>query len=172
MKLRLLLLACATGSLASFFACNKDDSDSSSADKTTLTIRMGDDPVDAQEVNIDLQEVEIKLEEGDWLSLPTRQGIYNLLAYQNGVDTAIAHGLCPFGSIKEIRLIVGNNNTIRVDGQLHPLTIPSGSESGLKIKIDKKLRERTELVLIDFDADLSIKKENDGYKLRPVIRLR
>eukprot|EP01035_Chromulina_nebulosa_P036072 gene36072-48550_t len=140
MKLRPLLLACFTGLLVFFLACNKEDSDSSSADKTTLTIRMGDDPLDAQEVNIDLQEVKIKLEEGDWLSLPTREGIYNLLAYQNGVDTAIAYGLCPLGIIKDIRLIVGTNNTIRVDGQLHSLTIPSGSESGLKIKIDKKLR--------------------------------
>jgi len=53
---------------------------------------MGHNPVNAQQVNVDVREVTVKFEEDNWWSLPTRQGIYNLLAYRNGRDTAIATG--------------------------------------------------------------------------------
>ncbi len=68
--------------------------------------------------------------------------------------------------------MLGSNNSVKEGGNIYPLKIPSGSESGLKIKIGKKLRTGLESLLIDFDALLSIRKERDGYKLRPVIRLK
>ena len=57
-------------------------------------------------------------------------------------------------------------------GKTYPLTIPSGASSGLKIKINKRLDASIENLLIDFDALLSVKEESDGYKLRPVIKLK
>ncbi|MCW3073435.1 MAG: hypothetical protein JWP69_504 [Flaviaesturariibacter sp.] len=170
MKKTALCFALAAASFA-FYACQKDSSNETS----TLKIRMTDAPLAVEEVNIDLKEVRVKLDRdtAQWQTLQTTAGIYNLLALQNGVDTLIAQGSLPTASVKEIRLILGSNNTIKVDGQTHPLTIPSGSESGLKIKIDKKLRASSiDSLLIDFDAALSVKRENDGYKLRPVIKLK
>jgi hypothetical protein len=67
---------------------------------------------------------------------------------------------------------VGTNNTVQVDGIDYPLTIPSGAESGLKIKLNKNLQATFETLIIDFDAALSISQEADGYKLRPVIKLK
>ena len=61
---------------------------------------------------------------------------------------------------------------VKENGSLYPLTIPSGSESGLKIKIHKELRTSLDSLLIDFDAALSVRKETDGFKLRPVIKLK
>jgi hypothetical protein len=92
---------------------------------------------------------------------------------QNGVDTLIGTGTFPEGTVKEIRLILGTENTIMVDSTSYPLTIPSGAESGLKIKINKKLDQETETLLVDFDAALSVKQEGTGnYKLRPVLKLK
>ncbi|MES2774821.1 MAG: DUF4382 domain-containing protein [Bacteroidota bacterium] len=170
MKLRLMGLFL-VASIA-FVACKKDSAD---AENSNLRIRMTDAPLDVDAVNIDLQSVVVKFdkEDSDWLPLTTLPGIYNLLALQNGVDTLIAHGVFPVVRfVKEIRLIVGSNNTVVVNGQVFPLTIPSGSESGLKIKIDKQLRAPIETLLIDFDAALSIKLEPNGYKLRPVVKLK
>ncbi len=168
MKIKVILFASLMATSLAFVACKKD------TENTTLKIRMTDAPLAVEEVNIDLQRVEVKFDKDSskWMTMQTNAGIYNLLGFQNGVDTLIAQNNFPAGVVKEIRLIVGDNNTIKVDGQVYPLRIPSGSESGLKIKVNKKMQATIETLLIDFDAALSIKKENDGYKLRPVIKLK
>jgi hypothetical protein len=107
----------------------------------------------------------------NWVTLQTNAGIYNLLALQNGVDTLISDVMLPQGKVKEIRLVLGSNNTIKEGGEVFPLTIPSGSESGLKIKVDKELRNSVDSITIDFDAALSVTNEAGGYKLRPVLRV-
>ena len=67
---------------------------------------------------------------------------------------------------------MGSDNTVVVGGKPFPLTIPSGSESGLKIKVSKKLNAALETIIVDFDAALSINLEAGGYKLRPVLRIK
>jgi hypothetical protein len=152
-----------------FAACRKKE------EQSTVRLRMTDKPTALEEVNIDLTGVMVKLDKdtASWLTMQANPGIYNLLALQNGVDTLIAQGSYPTnGIVKEIRLILGNNNTVKENGMVSALTVPSGSESGLKIKVDKKLQATLETLVIDFDAALSVKKESDGYKLRPVIKLK
>ena len=151
-----------------FFGCKKDNANS------TLQIRMTDAPVGLDEVNIDLRQVNVKFatDTAAWVPLQTTPGIYNLLGLQNGVDTLIAEGNFSTNVVKEIRLVLGDNNSIKAYGQIYPLTIPSGSESGLKIKVSKQLNANLETLLIDFDAALSINQEIDGYKLRPVLRIK
>ncbi len=167
MKLR-HLFAIALVTFAAASACKKESAN------TTLRIRMTDAPTALEQVNIDLKEVNIKFasDTGSWVSMGTKAGIYNLLGLQNGIDTLIASGTYPTGNVKEIRLVVGENNTVVDGGQTYPLTIPSGASSGLKIKINKDLRQGLDSLLIDFDAALSVQRENDGFKLRPVIRLK
>lgn len=154
------------------YSCSKD----STSKSTTLKIRLTDNPVNAEEVNVDIQQVRVKFSEDSlqgWMDLDTYAGIYNLLGLQNGVDTLLAVGTIPSDEIKEIRLILGNNNSIKVNGVVYPLTIPSGAESGLKIKINKKLNASLETLLIDFDAALSIHQVGNGdYKLKPVLKLK
>jgi hypothetical protein len=79
----------------------------------------------------------------------------------------------PSEVVKEIRLVLGSDNTIKVNGTVYPLVIPSGSESGLKIKVNKKLEASIETLIIDFDAALSIHEEGAGdYKLKPVLKIK
>ncbi len=92
---------------------------------------------------------------------------YGFIKDSKSSDSLFVHINSLVDRIKE-----GDKVIFEVDGIIYPLTIPSGSESGLKIKVSKKLQATIETILIDFDADLSVKKENDGYKLRPVIRLK
>lgn len=168
MKSKLILFLSLATFILAFTACKKN------AENSTLQIHMTDAPLGIDEVNIDLREVRVKFDRDTaaWVSLQTNAGVYDLLKLQNGIDTLIAQGSFPISTVKEIRLILGPDNTVKADGQIYDLTIPSGEESGLKIKINKKLQATIETLLIDFDAALSIKKENDGYKLRPVIKLK
>jgi hypothetical protein len=157
-------------STAIFFACKKENSSQTS----TLKVRMTDAPAAWDEVNVDLQQVRVNFRDDSsgWVNLQTNAGVYNLLNLQNGVDTLIAQGSVQTGMVKEIRLVLGSNNTIKVNGVTFPLTIPSGSESGLKIKVNKNLTSSLDSLLIDFDAALSIKEQNGSYKLMPVIKLK
>lgn len=165
MTLKLSIAALALGLL--YMSCKKEN--------TTVPVKvlLTDNPTAYEEVNVEIKEVKVKIsEDSGWVSLPTNAGTYDLLKLQNGVTTPIAAGDVPDGVLKEIRFILGSNNTIKANGQVSPLLIPSGSESGLKIKIDKDLQETLNTFTLDFDAALSIKEEPDGYKLRPVIRIK
>ena len=157
-----------------FAACSKDSNDK----PTTLKVRMTDAPILADEVNVDIQAVMVKFRDDPdstkgWADLNTNVGVYNLLGLQNGIDTLLAMGTIPTNDVKEIRFVLGTNNSIKVAGITYPLTIPSGSESGLKIKVNKKLSGPVDSILIDFDAALSIKQNGAGvYHLKPVLKIK
>ncbi len=172
-KIALSLFILSAFSVIVFVACSKDSSDQRS---TTVKVRLTDNPVNAQEVNVDIQQVRVKFAEDSingWATLDTHAGIYNLLGLQNGVDTLLAVGVIPTNVVKEIRFVLGSNNTIKVAGITYPLTIPSGSESGLKIKVNKKLNGTLDSLLIDFDAALSIHQTGAGaYQLKPVLKIK
>ncbi len=170
MKTRNLVFGLLFGlGIIAFESCKKENNGSSN-----LQVRLTDAPVAYDEVNVDIREVRVNFRDDStgWMSLNTNAKIYNLLALQNGVDVLLATGTVPTGLVKEIRLILGNNNTVVVNGTSFPLTIPSGGESGLKIKVNKKLNATLETLIVDFDAALSIKVENGGYKLRPVLKIK
>lgn len=142
---------------------------------TQIQIRLTDEPIDAQEVNIDLKKVIIKGDgETEEFELTTNAGIYNLLDFQNNVDTMIANATLDMEKITEIRFVVGDSNSIMVDDIMYDLTIPSGSQSGLKLKVNLEVGSYSIVeLLVDFDAEKSVKKQGNGvYKLHPVLKLR
>ena len=155
-------------------ACQKDKKEAG----ITLKVLLTDNPVKAEAVNIYIQEVRVKTADQpngteEWITLDTRAGMYNLLELQNGVTTPLAQGTLPNGSAKEIRLVLGTNNHLVVNGQSCALTIPSGAESGLKIKLAKPLQKPIEEVVVDFDAALSIVQTGSNtYILKPVLRVK
>ena len=153
-------------------ACSKDDT----GKNTTVKVRLTDNPVNAEKVNVDIRQVSVKFSDDSikgWINLNTYAGVYDLLGLQNGVDTLLAVGVIPTNVVKEIRFVLGTNNSIKVAGITYPLTIPSGSESGLKIKVDKKLNGTLDSLLIDFDAALSIHQTGVGvYQLKPVLKIK
>jgi len=154
-----------------FFACSKENNNGT----TNLRVKLTDMPVQADSVNVDIQQVRVNF--GDdtlgWVNLGTHAGVYDLLGLQNGVDTLLAVGTVPTNVLNEIRFVLGSNNSIVVNGINYPLTIPSGSESGLKIKVNKQLNGTLDSLLIDFDANLSIHQTGQGtYMLKPVLRIK
>ena len=168
MKMFKFVLALVLVSSVVFVSCKKESG------TTSLRIRMTDAPADWDEVNVDLKQVQVNFRDDSsgWISLDTRDSIYNLLDLQNGLDTLIAQGTVPTETLREIRLVLGDDNSIKVDGQVYPLTIPSSATSGLKIKVNKRLDATIETLVIDFDAGLSVHEEQDGFKLRPVITVK
>ncbi len=153
----------------SFAACKKDPN------QTTLHIRLTDGPGDYQQVNVDIREVRVKTAQdtAQWILLQTNAGIYNLLDFQNGIDTLLAFGPVPPVVLKEVRFVLGPDNSIMKDSIIYPLVTPSAQESGLKVKIDKSLGLDINTFVLDFDAEASVLVQGNGvYKLKPVIKLK
>lgn len=147
----------------------------SNTSETMFNVRMTDAPLGVEEVNIDLELVVLfgSDDERDSIGLGTNAGVYNLLDFQNGLDTLIASSMITLDTVKQVRLILGEDNTIKVDGVLHELKTPSAQQSGLKIKVDVALDSLSIYNLIlDFDAEESIHQTgNNKWMLKPVIKV-
>lgn len=169
-----MLLGVALG----FSSCSKDDDSNSGTSK--MEVRLTDAPGDYSKVLIDIKSVQVHTDgnandnSAGWVTLSNiNPGIYNLLDFSNGKDTLLAASNLPSGRISQIRLILGDNNSLELkDGTPVDLKTPSGQSSGLKVKIDADLvPDVTYVVLLDFDASKSIvQKGNNNYSLKPVIR--
>jgi len=158
-----------------FSACSDDDDNDSG--KAVLSVRLTDTPADYEEVLIDIEDVMINSSEsGDlegWQSLDIMYpGVYDLLDFTNGLDTLLVQRELPAGTISQMRLVLGNNNKVKMDGTYYDLTTPSAQSSGLKFNVHADLIEGINYtVWIDFDAGRSVVDRGNGeYNLKPVIR--
>ncbi len=159
------------------FSCNKTTSVETGTGH--LEVRLTDDPATTFDaVYIDVQQVEVNVSadtgvSSGWHPVPLiRPGIYNLLDFRNGIDTVLAAANLPAGTYSQIRMILGESNSVVVGGQSYPLKTPSAQESGLKFNVHATLTSGIEYRLwIDFDAGRSIVTTGKGaYILKPVIR--
>jgi hypothetical protein len=136
-----------------------------------------DAPGDYEAVTIDLKDVLINRTDTDnnWESLGAVAGKYNLLELTGGVEALIAENEIPAGLIKQVRLLLGPDNTITLKGgTVVKLDTPSAQQSGLKLKFNTELKAGvTYTFILDFDADKSVVRAGDSgkYNLKPVIRV-
>ena len=161
---------CVVLALSLFFSCS--DKESTPAH---IEVRLTDAPGDYQQVNIDIQDVQVNSgsEESGWTSLDVEKGVYDILTLTNGLDTLLGSSELPAGKLSQVRLILGSNNSIKINDQLIALSTPSAQQSGLKLQVNAELQEGvTYRLLLDFDAARSIVKAGASgkYNLKPVIR--
>ena len=157
-----------------FVACKKN----SSATSSKLSVLLTDDPSVYDAVNVDIQDIQVNTDadtgtQHGWTSLPLyNKGVYNLLDFRNGLDTLLTSQELPVGTISQIRLILGANNSVVINGVSLPLSTPSDQQSGLKLNVHATLVGGIEYkIWIDFDAGRSVVVTGGGdYILKPVIR--
>src|SRR5690554_5861410 len=155
-----------------FASCSDDDSVNVGGN-AKLVLRLTDAPGDYEAVFIDVEEVVIKYNGSqEDRVLGIEGGIYDLLELTGGVNVLLYNDEVPAGDISQIRLILGEENSIVVDGQTLPLSTPSAQQSGLKIQVHQRLEPGVLYdFILDFDVDKSIVTQgNGGYSLKPVIR--
>lgn len=171
----LLLIATVALISALPMACQKS-AGPASENIARLQIRLTDDPGDFESVFIDIQEIHVNQgpdDDNGWTKVSGVQaGIYDLLTLINDRDTLLADATLQAGKLHQMRLLLGSNNTVVVDGVTYPLTTPSAQQSGLKLNLDAYLDGGLMYVLLlDFDVARSIVKTGNGkYILKPVIR--
>lgn len=180
MKQTFIILSAVTALL--FASCAKNDSNSGNdpngGSKVQFVLTDAPAPYDA--VNINIKEINIIMEgkSGDsvvnYPLAPQLSGTVNLLTLKNGGYLYMGDPFSlPAGTISQIRLVLGDGNTVVVGGATHDLTTPSAQESGLKINFHQMLQPNgIYKIWLDFDVARSIVKAgNSGkYLLKPVIR--
>lgn len=168
MKIVIGILTC----MLLVIACKKEQGNA------YMSVRMTDAPGNYDNVFVDIAGIQVHVSGNNggpsgWQMLNIIPGTYDLLELQNGIDTVLAPlQTIPAGTVSQIRLILGNNNYVVQNGMSIPLSVPSGSESGLKINLhDQVAPNQNYVVLLDFDADKSIVANGDGsLHLKPVIK--
>jgi hypothetical protein len=154
-------------------SCGKGSSGSS---KARIQVYLTDDPGNYDAVFIDVQDVRINYSNDTtkgWTSLTNvAGGSYDLLKLVNDNDTLLADAQINTGRIQQIRLVLGSNNYVVVDGVRHNLQTPSAQQSGLKINIHQDAAEGVLYkLLLDFDVAKSVHQAGNGtYMLKPTIR--
>lgn len=154
--------------ILSLGSCNEEKG----KDMAHLSVLMTDAPGVYNSVMIDVVGVEVTGNGGAIFVMNTNNDIYDLLDFTNGLNTLIATGDLEPGTISQIRLILGSNNSVTVDGMVYMLSTPSAEQSGLKIQVHQTFEPGVSYsILLDFDANQSIVVKGNGeYQLKPVIR--
>lgn len=157
-----------------FVSCSKNEN--TAKGESRFQVFLTDDFGDYEEVLIDVQGIEINVtgnDDGGWQSLSgVYTGTYDLLKLVNDKDTILADATIPSGRIHQLRLILGPENYVNVNGNLVRLNTPSAQQSGLKLNIQQEVTNGILYkILLDFDVARSIVATGGGgYNLKPVIR--
>ncbi len=130
-----------------------------------------------QEVNLDIQQVFYHASmgssgSGGWFEMETNAGVIDLLKDSMEKDTLLAFDpVMHAQTISQIRLVLGDQNTVKVDGETHDLQTPSGQTSGIKVQVHALLEAgKNYRIQLDFDVYRSVLQTGNGkYKLIPVI---
>jgi hypothetical protein len=170
--------------LAALAGCS---SNSSGPEYGTMNVRMTDAPGDFDQVNLVVTEVSAHLaggeelftseddttDSGDWTVLSEGPATYDLISLQNGVFVTIGSEKLLAGRYTQIRLKLGAGSTVVVDGQTHPLEVPSGMQSGYKLVGTFDVPADGVLdIALDFDAQRSVIQNGAGdYHLKPTVKV-
>ena len=162
-------------SLTVLNSCQKNGTNNGNA---RLQVFLTDDPGDYEAVYIDVKDVQINVT-GDstngWQSLQNvNAAAYDLLKLVNDDDTLLADANIPSGKLHQMRLVLGTENYVKIEGtsQLIKLETPSAQQSGLKLNIQQDVQDGIlYTITLDFDVAKSIVKTGNGkYILKPTIR--
>lgn len=164
-------------------ACGGGGNSSDSGETGTVSFGVTDAPAtEFSNVTVAFTEIRLKPEDGDWISFPL-DGFedQNLLELQGGVSAPlITDEEVPAGNYTELRLIVDTDNSfVKLESEgdsTFTLAVPSGEQSGLKLKGDFIVAADTSTdFTVDFDVHKSIVNPQGNsladYLLKPSMRL-
>lgn len=141
-----------------------------------LRVHVHDAPiqVDGAEISaIELEVLEVAVRgQGGWETISDIPNKFNLLDLIDDTQLVLGDAVLAPGQYNELRLVLGTDNRIVVNGESLPLKTPSAQQSGLKIKGEFNVEANTILDLsLDFDAEASVKHTGKKWMLHPVIHL-
>ena len=138
----------------------------------SLSVSLADAPDPSiSAVNVVVDRVEANVN-GSWVPVTSNAPAFsgNLLNLATS-DTLLGTTSLPTGHYTQVRIFV-SSATVTDSTGTHNATIPSGSQTGLKVLVDYDINaNNVTTVLLDFDVDHSLTQTGAGaYTLKPVVR--
>lgn len=176
MKIRAILIIFA---LFIISACSNNDNPVDVNNETgRLIVYLSDSPASYDSVVVCISRVEVHVSGTDttsasWFVINDSLRYFDLLELMNGASIVLGDTSLAAGNYTQIRLIIEDSCYV-IDGDVrHDLTIPSGTQTGIKLihsfNIESNLVYE---LLLDFDVDKSlVVTGNEDYKLQPTIRV-
>ena len=199
MRKKVFLIFCSfivlTGFLYAGSGCTKQGG------KGVLTINITDKPAVYEAVFITFTQVSVHKAQGvdndtdndtdnggdnatndtnGWIIISNQEQGFDLLQLQNGEFTLLAKAKLAAGDYTQIRLKITDaldandepKTYVMVDGEKHPLVVPSGTKSGLKLVHPFTIASDNTTLYLDFDAEKSVNQTGNGaYHLNPTIEV-
>jgi hypothetical protein len=157
------------------WSCNNDNSTNPAEPQSHLKLYLTDAAAAYDSVVIQFTHISAHID-SEWVTIQGETQSVNLLEWSNGKTLLLGSADVPAGTYTQIRVII-DSAKIGVNGEVHPLEVPSGAQTGLKFGPQFTIEEGSTYELVmDFDAYGSIvvlgsQKNPKGYKLKPRIRL-
>lgn len=169
--------------LSIFLCCTSEDSNQNfEIEKAIVSVKLTAKGQNYEAVNVEVLDIHLlviddKSAPNCWLSLnAVNRGVYNLLDLKEGFEANLVNGLkIPVGDIYEIKLVLGDNNSIAIDGETLPLVMNSVHQSGLEVRMEHHLNSNASYsILLDFDVEHSIEETyiENRIILKPVLGAR
>jgi hypothetical protein len=142
-----------------------------------MQVRMIDapSPYAFSQVNIDIQSMSALVVDqngqSSWTDLDVNAGVYNVITLINGESALISDNtVIEAGTISQVHLNLGSNNTVIYNGQQHQLNLSGGFQGGLNIQVNQVVDENENFTLmLDFDVAQSIQMQGNSFTLNPVV---
>jgi len=111
---------------------------------------------------------------GAWIALDCQPGTYDILKLRNGIDMLLGSVATP-GTVRKIRIALGNNNYVVKEGTHYPLKLSDDSTNhNIYIDVLKESRvvnsDGSIAVYLDFDLGRSVTENEGEYLLFPYVR--
>jgi hypothetical protein len=176
-SLKTVFIGIAIFSLAFIQSCSNDKT----GDTASVKLILVDAPGDYLEVNVEIIDIQYNSSDSEegWMSFTPESGYpinVDLTELIAGNSLLLTDQIIPSGMLKQIRLVLSDNNTLRIEGEdgLIPLDTPSAQQSGLKLNLDTELDGGFSYTFIlDWNVQESVVEagNSDMYNLKPVIKV-
>lgn len=155
--------------LALFVGCKDDET----VGRGQLRMYLVDSPASYDSVVVVVKEVSVHSESQGWIVVNNTTRTFDLLRLTNGARAVLGEASLEAGTYTQVRLLLDAGSYVVVGGTRHPLTVPSGLETGIKLVHQFSIEANFLYELyLDFDANRSIVLTGNGtYQLKPTIRV-
>jgi hypothetical protein len=126
-----------------------------------------------ERLNITISRMDIIDSDGKHITILNEERSMDILAISRNDPVILSDVSVEPGVYQELRLVLKDNSTIQVDGDIFDIKIPSGGQSGLKLKGPFMIpKGKLFRLTVDFVASESIiHNKGQGYMLKPLLKI-
>ena len=149
-------------------SCKKD------SEQANMSVYLQDAPAASfEKIKVELKAIEIYSDvDGAWVTLTVNNTVYDLLTLDSIHPAYLGKMTIRGGTISQIRLVIGTQNSVIVGGIEHPLLLDPADLDKLKISIKENIKDGSSYKLtIDFKASESIHENSGTYHLKASLKM-